>query len=66
MNRPFIANDSVEGWYGSGMSSMWGGSDKLGPYNDAEARHQFMQSQLRRSVDCCGTCHDAPACALGG
>ena len=59
---PFRANSGegpvAEGYYGSGMSSMWGGSDKLGPYNDAEARHQFMQSEFHRDVDFCGTCHD--------
>ncbi|NNL05360.1 MAG: hypothetical protein HKO85_08715 [Xanthomonadales bacterium] len=54
----FAANGSGEGFYGSGMSSMWGGSDKLGPYNDAEARHQFMQSLFHRDRDFCGTCHD--------
>ena len=37
---------------------MWGGSDKLGPYDDAEARHQFMQSTFHRDRDFCGTCHD--------
>ncbi|MBW2476551.1 MAG: hypothetical protein JRE63_04405, partial [Deltaproteobacteria bacterium] len=44
MNDPFIANDPLNGepFYGSGMASLWGGSDKLGPYDDAEARHQFM------------------------
>jgi hypothetical protein len=60
---PFRANSEedpvpLEGYYGSGMSSMWGGSDKLGPYNDAEARHQFMQSNFHRDRDFCGTCHD--------
>ena len=60
---PFRSNSEEnpapeEGYYGSGMSSMWGGSDKLGPYNDAEARHQFMQSEFHRDVDFCGTCHD--------
>jgi len=58
MNSPYIANDGSEGYYGSGMSSMWGGSDKLGPYIDADARHQFMQSEFHRDVDFCGTCHD--------
>jgi hypothetical protein len=58
MNPPFVANDAIDGWYGSGMSSMWGGSDKLGPYIDADARHQFMQSKFHRDVDFCGTCHD--------
>ena len=68
MNDPFIANDGenpAEGYYGSGMSSMWGGSDKLGPYNDAEARHQFMQSKFHRDVDFCGTCHDVSNPAVG-
>jgi hypothetical protein len=59
---PFRAHSgeapAPEGYYGSGMSSLWGGSDKLGPYNDAEARHQFMQSNFHRDVDFCGTCHD--------
>jgi hypothetical protein len=58
MTPPFIANDGTEGYYGSGMSSMWGEGDKLGPYNDAEARHQFMQSRFHRDRDFCGTCHD--------
>jgi hypothetical protein len=81
MNSPFIANcapdpnvpdkctkagQSPEGFYGSGMTSIWGGgSHKLGPYNDAEARHQFMQSKYHRSVDFCGTCHDVSNPAVG-
>ena len=58
MATPFEANDDNGGYYGSGMSSMWGGSDKLGPYDNAEARHQFMQSTFHRDRDFCGTCHD--------
>jgi hypothetical protein len=71
MNSPFIANcgtdpnvpgkdcdSESEGFYGSGMSSTWDGSDKLGPYIDADARHQFMQSQFHRDRNFCGTCHD--------
>ena len=55
-----------EGFYGSGITSIWGGgSHKLGPYNDAEARHQFMQSKFHRSVDFCGTCHDVSNPAVG-
>jgi hypothetical protein len=65
MNAPFVANDGNEGWHGSGMSSMWGGSDKLGPYVDADARHQFMQSQFHRSPDFCGTCHDVSNSVVG-
>jgi hypothetical protein len=73
MFAPFVANEDApnndllfdwdspvgtEGYLGSGMASLWGGSDKLGPYNDAEARHQFMQSKFHRDRDFCGTCHD--------
>jgi hypothetical protein len=65
MNPPFVANDGVEGYYGSGMASLWAGSEKLGPYADAEARHQFMQSKFHRSVDFCGTCHDVSNAAVG-
>jgi len=79
MITPFTANEdnpndalfdwdeanSIEGYYGSGMASLWGGSDKLGPYNDAEARHQFMQSKFHRDRDFCGTCHDVSNPAVG-
>jgi hypothetical protein len=65
MNDPYIANDGQEGWYGSGMASIWGGSDKLGPYDNAEARHKFIQSKFIRSVDFCGTCHDVSNPAVG-
>ena len=72
MIDPFIANepntsdpDGIEGYYGSGMASMWGSNDKLGPYSDAAARHQFIQSKFHRSVDFCGTCHDVSNPAVG-
>jgi hypothetical protein len=68
MNPPFIANDEAvpaTGYYGSGMASMWSGADKLGPYIDADARHQFMQSAFHRSRDFCGTCHDVSNPAVG-
>jgi hypothetical protein len=73
MFAPFVANEGtpnndgrfdwdppvgIEGYLGSGMASMWGGSDKLGPYNNADARHQFMESKFHRDRDFCGTCHD--------
>jgi hypothetical protein len=65
---PFIANDEgapAIAYFGSGMYVLWGGSDKLGPYDDAEARHQFMKSQFHRSKDFCGTCHDVSNPAVG-
>jgi hypothetical protein len=66
MNVPFIANDGQSnGYYGSGIASIWGGSDKLGPYSDAEARHKFMESDFHRSLDFCGSCHDVSNPAVG-
>jgi len=65
MFAPFVANDDNEGYYGSGMSSVWGGSDKLGPYDNADARHQFMKSGFHRDRDFCGTCHDVSNSVTG-
>jgi hypothetical protein len=69
MNPPFVANDGVEGYYGSGMLSIWGGSDKLGPYNNADARHQWMPSRFHRgdaeADNLCGSCHDVSNPAVG-
>jgi hypothetical protein len=65
---PFEANDGATpaaGYYGSGMYSVWGGSEKLGPYSDATARHQALLSRFHRSVDFCGTCHDVSNPAVG-
>jgi hypothetical protein len=67
----FIANDGhntepgSEGYYGSGMASLWSGTEKLGPYDDAGARHQFSKSSFHRSVDFCGTCHDVSNPVVG-
>ena len=80
MNSPFVANcngdpanlddpkcSSGEGFYGSGMTSMWANGDKVGPYTeaDASARHQAMKSKFHRSVDFCGSCHDVSNSAVG-
>jgi hypothetical protein len=67
MNPPFIANevDPLTGYYGSGMLSLWDGNEKLGPYTDPVARHQFVQSGFHRSVDFCGSCHDVSNPAVG-
>ena len=52
MNEPFVASDSLSGepFYGSGMASIWGGSEKLGPFSDAEARHKFMKNDFIRGM----------------
>ncbi len=68
MNPPFIANDRktpATGYYGSGMESLWAGNQKLGPYSDAVAKHQFLQSRFHRDADFCGTCHDVSNPAVG-
>ena len=65
---PFIANDGgspANAYYGSGMYVLSSGNAKLGPYDDAEASHQFLQSQFHRSVDFCGTCHDVSNPVVG-
>lgn len=61
---PFLAY-STEPHYGSGQYVVWGGSEKLGPYDDAQARHQFLRSQFHRSSDLCGTCHDVSNPVIG-
>jgi hypothetical protein len=68
MNPPFIANNEqtpATGYYGSGMLSLWAGNQKLGPYNDAVARHQFIQSAFHRDTNFCGSCHDVSNPAVG-
>jgi hypothetical protein len=66
MNSPFIANDGAgDGYYGSGMLSLFSGNDKLGPFNDAAARHQFLQSLFHRDISFCGSCHDVSNPAVG-
>ncbi len=66
-NAPFNAYDenTGEGYYGSGMYVLWPESSKLGPYPDAEARHQFLKSAFHREDDFCGTCHDVSNPVVG-
>lgn len=68
MLSPYIADDRgspPKGYYGTGMLSLWSGSEKLGPFLDTAARHQFGQSLFHRSVDFCGSCHDVSNPAVG-
>ena len=74
MNSPFTANCSDdpidatgatascgsagEGYYGSGMTSIWLESERLGPYLQTTAKHADAQSLFHRDVDFCGSCHD--------
>jgi hypothetical protein len=67
-NTPFLAHDGgtpPTGFYGSGMYVIWNENSKLGPYVEADATHQFAQSQFHRSVDFCGTCHDVSNPVVG-
>jgi hypothetical protein len=68
MNPPYIANDGgtpAIGYYGTGMAALSDGSAKLGPYSDADARHQWAQSLFHRDIDFCGVCHDVSNPAVG-
>ena len=81
MHSPFIANcepdpnvpdkctktgSAGEGFYGSGMLSLNSDTNvKLGPYTDADARHQWQHSQWHRHPDFCGTCHDVSNSVVG-
>ena len=66
MNAPFDANAGKgSGYHGSGMLSIWPNADKLGPYSDAQARHQFVKSAFHRDRNFCGSCHDVSNPAVG-
>jgi hypothetical protein len=43
---------------GNGQFIQDPGAAKRGPYDDAVASHQFIDSAFHRSSDQCGTCHD--------
>jgi hypothetical protein len=67
-NTPFLAHDEASppiGYYGAGMYVLEDGNDKLGPYSDADANHQFLQSRFHRSSQLCGTCHDVSNPVVG-
>lgn len=61
----FEATSNGETHYGSGQYVMYDGNEKLGPYDDADARHQWAQSSFYRSSDLCGTCHDVSNPVVG-
>jgi len=67
--EPFVANDGGDPptvWYGSGMYSVWDGTNtKLGPYASTAATHDFEASAFHRSAAFCGTCHDVSNPAVG-
>jgi hypothetical protein len=44
---------------------MYDGNEKLGPYDDADARHQWTASSFYRSSALCGTCHDVSNPVVG-
>jgi hypothetical protein len=65
---PFLAHDEGSpptGYYGGGMAVIEDGNNKLGPYSDADANHQFLQSEFHRSSEICGTCHDVSNPVVG-
>lgn len=67
-NPPFQAYDpapSNEAYRGSGMYVLNGNGIRLGPYTDANARHQFLASPFHRQAELCATCHDVSNAAVG-
>jgi len=64
-NPPFDAVTNGEGHYGSGQYVIWNGNSKLGPYSDAQPKHQWQQSPYLRSSNLCGTCHDVSNPVVG-
>ncbi|MBI4878651.1 MAG: hypothetical protein HY812_03195 [Planctomycetes bacterium] len=65
---PFLANDELNpatGYYGSGMYVIWNASSKLGPYADAQPKHQWLPSSFHRDARFCGTCHDVSNPVVG-
>jgi len=65
---PFVANDGGSpalGFFGSGITSLWNGSERLGPYVDVNPPHDALASSFHRSVDYCGSCHDVSNPAVG-
>jgi len=65
LTEPFIPNNGFDGYYGSGMASLWTGPQRLGPYSDALWPPHWTASQFHRSVDFCGTCHDVSNPGVG-
>jgi hypothetical protein len=67
-NSPFLAHDEgspPNGYFGAGMYVIEDDNNKLGPYSDVDANHQFLQSEFHRSSEICGTCHDVSNPVVG-
>lgn len=65
---PFKANSggaNPVAYHGSAEAVLWGGIERLGPYNNAAQFHPWLQSQYHRSSNLCGTCHDVSNPATG-
>jgi len=67
-NAPFLAHDDsmpAVAYSGSGMYVLWGGSEKLGPFDDANPPHAKLTSGFHRDAALCGTCHDVSNPVVG-
>ncbi|MBL1218412.1 MAG: hypothetical protein D8M59_13075 [Planctomycetes bacterium] len=67
-HQPFVPNDGGNpaiGYYGSGMLSLWGGNEMLGPYSDVIPYHEMLASNFHRDANFCGSCHDVSNPAVG-
>lgn len=63
--EPFEPAPSSEAYRGSGQYVLNGGGVRLGPYSDANAKHQWLASPFHRQAELCQTCHDVSNPAVG-
>jgi hypothetical protein len=63
--EPFDATAPNEAYRGSGMYVLNGGGVRLGPFTDANAKHQWLASPFHRQAELCATCHDVSNAAVG-
>jgi len=52
------AHDEIPSFYGNSMFVLDPSGLRRGPYDDANAQHDWVASAFHRSSDMCGTCHD--------
>jgi hypothetical protein len=63
--EPFDPAPSNEAYRGSGQYVLNGNGVRLGPYTDANAKHQWLASPFHRQAELCQTCHDVSNPAVG-
>lgn len=64
-NAPFQAYDATDTYRGAAEYVLNGNGIRLGPYGNANAKHQFIKSPFHRKAELCATCHDVSNPAVG-